>query len=336
LNSKEFAKIIGVSQSTISRALNDSDLVSEEKKLYIRQKAIELGFVLNSQARSLKTNRTGNVGILFPKHFIGMHTNMTLSYLYDSIQKVLFKFGYDVMVINDYGDLENIPVFERMVKQHKVDGFIILRRDLTEKEEELIRLYDIPYIYFLNVSSTSMDSDYCIADSEYGGWLAGSYLGQFKDYEMFYVDATEKNTDSKDRIEGYRRGLKESGCFLHPENIVECKLSISDAYACIIRQKHKFCSRKTAIFAYNDMVAFSAVNACKDMGLKIPEEVQIIGLGDIPLASTLVPRISTIRIQIEEMAVIGCEILCNGIERKKMQNRQVKLKPELVLRETTL
>ena len=87
MTSKEFAEIIGVSQSTISRALNNSSQISTERREFIQKKAEEYGFVLNSQARSLKTNRTGTVGILFPKHFIGMSSNLGLAHLYGRLRR---------------------------------------------------------------------------------------------------------------------------------------------------------------------------------------------------------------------------------------------------------
>ena len=99
MTSKEFASLIGVSQPTVSRALNNSNLVPEEKKQYIIQKAKEYGFELNSQAQSLKTKRTGTIGILFPKHFLGMNKNLMLAYVYDCIQKELSHYSYDIMVI---------------------------------------------------------------------------------------------------------------------------------------------------------------------------------------------------------------------------------------------
>ena len=106
MTSKEFAEIIGVSQSTISRALNNSSQISVERREFIQKKAEEYGFVLNSQARSLKTNRTGTVGILFPKHFIGMSSNLGLAHLYDLVQAELSKYDYDVMVVYDGGKTE--------------------------------------------------------------------------------------------------------------------------------------------------------------------------------------------------------------------------------------
>ena len=87
MTSKDFAKLIGVSQMAVSRALNNSNLISEDKRLYIIQKAKEYGFVLNAQAKSLRTQHTGTIGILFPRQFEDMCTNMMLTHVYDCIQK---------------------------------------------------------------------------------------------------------------------------------------------------------------------------------------------------------------------------------------------------------
>ena len=139
LTSKEFAKLLGVSQSTISRAMNDSDLVPEEKKRMIRQKAVEYGFVLNSQARGLKTNRTGTIGIIFPTHFVGMGTNLMIAHLFDLIQKELDRYSYDIMPINDCNNSNGISVLERIIRCRKVDGVILMRSGgLLPREKQLL------------------------------------------------------------------------------------------------------------------------------------------------------------------------------------------------------
>lgn len=150
MTSKEFAEIIGVSQSTISRALNNSSQISVERREFIQKKAEEYGFVLNSQARSLKTNRTGTVGILFPKHFIGMSSNLGLAHLYDLVQAELSKYDYDVMVVYDGEKQNGLSTFERMIKIGKVDGFIIFRMESSKKDLELIKKYKVPCVYLLH------------------------------------------------------------------------------------------------------------------------------------------------------------------------------------------
>ena len=139
MTSRDFAKLIGVSQSTVSRALNNSDLVTPEKKEYILRKAREYNFQLNSQAQSLRTSKTGTIGIMFPKHFVGMTENSMLAYVYDEIQKELSHFDYDIMVIYYDRDADDFSSFERIVRKKKVDGFLVLRMELSDNEIEAYR-----------------------------------------------------------------------------------------------------------------------------------------------------------------------------------------------------
>lgn len=335
MTSKEFAKIIGVSQSTISRALNDSELVPAQKREYIQQKAMEYGFVLNSQARSLKTNRTETVGILFPKHFAGMHKNLSLAYLYDLVQKEFRKHGYDVMVVYDSDNAKGLPVFERTVKRHKVDGFIVFRLDFSQKELELIRKYQVPCVYLLNAAQVDEYSSSCISDSEYGGYLIGRHLGQFKDYTCYYINASE-TADTKSRLAGYVRGLQEQGVHLKKEQILSCNLSIQSAYDCVMSNRDLFTKKKCAIFAYNDMIALGAVNACRDLGLQIPEMIQIAGMDNQPLIAEFSPRITTVRLFYHDIAAMGCELLRKAIEETDKKVVHMVIRPELVQGATTL
>ena len=335
MTSKEFAKIIGVSQSTISRAMNDSELVTLEKREYIQQKAEEYGFVLNSQARSLKTNRTGTVGILFPKHFVGMHATLGLAYLYDLVQRELRRHGYDVMVVYELEETTGLSVFERTIKKHKVDGFIVLRLDFSRQELELIQKYKVPCVYLLNAVRVDECSSSCISDSEYGGYQVGRYFGNFKDYTCYYINVNETE-DTKSRMRGYIHGLEEHGVTLKSENILTCNLSIYSAYECILKNRERFEAGRSAIFAYNDMIAIGVVNACKKLKIKIPEKVQIAGMDGLPLGQELLPNITTVRLFQEEIARMGCELLRKAIEENDKKVVQMVIKPEFVKGVTTL
>lgn len=335
MTSKELAALLGVSQSTVSRALNNSDLLSDQTKAYIRQKASEYGFVLNSHAQSLRTKRTGTIGILFPKHFIGMHTNLGLAYLYDLVQKKLRDWGYDVMVVYDSVDENGVSLFERTIKCHKVDGFIILTLGLDQRDQELIREHGVPCVYLLNAVKSSSQSCSCTSDSEYGGYLAGRHLGSFKDFTPFYVAAYE-TADSKSRLNGYIRGLKDEGMTLSSDRILTCSLSIRSAYDCITKNKDIISRQKCSIFAYNDTLALGVLNACSILGLKVPEQVQIMGTGALPLIAELSPRITTIELFRDDIAEVGCDMLKKIIDNKDRKVMQMVIKPELKKGETTL
>lgn len=132
MTSREFAKLLGVAQSTVSRALNNSPQVSEKRRAHIRMKAAEYGFELNSQAQGLRTNRTGTVGILFPRQFKSMNENPMLTHVYDRVQKELIASDYDVMTIYDYDAGDKVSAFERIIRRRKVDALITLRPGLSE------------------------------------------------------------------------------------------------------------------------------------------------------------------------------------------------------------
>ena len=338
MTSREFAKILGVSQSTLSRALNDSDLVPVKKRDYIKKMAIKYGFVLNSQAQSLKTNRTGTIGILFPRHFQSMNTNLMLAHLYDQIQKELSFLNYDIMVIYDYTyPDQGLSAFERIIKQHKIDGFVILRLDISVKELQLIKESNIPCIHVFNKPIMETDISSCFSDSEYGGYLAGKYLGCFDEYNKFFLNVSEESEfDARKRFFGYKRGLEETGSSLSEDNILNCHLSFFSAYKTIVQLIDRFKGKKSAIFAYNDIVAIGAVNAFRELGLSIPGEVQIIGMDDIPLANQLVPKLSTLSLPVQEIAHDVCLWLKEAIEKNDFRVMKKIAAPKLILRDTTL
>lgn len=334
MTSKELAALLGVSQSTVSRALNNSDLLSDQTKAYIRQKASEYGFVLNSHAQSLKTNRTGTIGILFPKHFIGMHTNLGLAYLYDLVQKKLRDMGYDVMVVYDAVDGNGISLFERIIKCHKVDGFIILTLGLDRQDQALIRSFNVPCVYLLNAVKSSAQNCSCTSDSEYGGYLIGKHLGSDRKYTPYYLSARE-TADSQSRLSGYINGLKECGSALPSEHIFTCSLSIRSAYDCIMKNQDKLFQNKCAIFAYNDTLALGVLNACNVLHLKIPDDVQIAGMDGLPLIAELSPKLTTVNLFQDDIAEMGCDMLKKLIDRKEQKVMQMVIKPELVKGATT-
>ena len=153
MTSREFAKLIGVSQPTVSRALNNSSLVAPETKEYVLKKAREYKFELNSQAQSLKTSRTGTIGILFPKHFISMNNNLMLAHVYDCIQQELSSFDYDIMVIYYDSNSRDFSRFERSIRKKKVDGFLVLRMELMDEEMELIQQHQVPCVFMMNANA---------------------------------------------------------------------------------------------------------------------------------------------------------------------------------------
>ncbi|MDR1533601.1 MAG: LacI family transcriptional regulator [Planctomycetota bacterium] len=336
MTSKEFAHLLGVSQSTVSRALNNSPLISESRKAFIRLKAAEFGFELNSQARSLKTNRTGTVGILFPRHFKSMNDNLMLTHLYDRIQKELIASDHDIMTVYDYGENRGISAFERIIKRRKVDALIILRSELSEREMDLIRENNFPCVSMLLTGSQKKPLYYCLSDSRLGGELAGDFFGGFPEFAMMYIGIDEDPDESRNRCAGFRRGLAKHGRKLPAANVFSCGMSFASAYELAGKMLPGLGENKTAVFAYNDIVALGIIDAIREKGIAIPGRVQLIGMDDIPLAGWMRPHLSTLHIPVEDMVPNACKLIRDLIEGNDMGDYRSMYQPTLITRDTTL
>lgn len=336
MTSIEFARYLGVSQSTVSRAMNDSPLVPEKKRAFIRKKARQLGFALNTHAQSLRTNRTGTVGILFQKHFKSMNDNLMLAHIYDRIQHELTKSDYDVMTIYDNQGGDDGRAFERIVTNRKIDGLIMIRNELSEKEAALVKKHKFPCVSIFNPQKSREGLPCCVSDDDHAGYLAGWFLGRFKDYRPLSLGTLEGPIARKARNGGFVRGLKEWE-IVPPDDIFhKCSISLSAAYDFASGLVPMLRKTRTAIFAHNDLLALGVMDAMKNYGIAVPDQVQVLGLDDLPLGAWMHPRLSTIHINLEEMVPAGWRILRSLIAGKKIVESQNVYKPWLALRETTL
>jgi Transcriptional regulators len=336
VNSKEFARILGVSQATVSRALNNSPLVTEETKNMVVQKAAEYGFELNSLARSLKTNRTGTIGILFSQHFRGMAGTPMLAHFYDCLQRELIKYDYDIMLVYDYAPDKGVSVFERIIRKRKVDGLITIRTTLGDREMSLIKENNFPCVSML-MTRQKQDALYSLhTDSEYGGRLAGRFLGAFPDFEMMYIGFDGEEIENNRRCRSFKRGLTERGRELSPTNQLSCPMTFEAGYAVAERLTRSLAKKKLALFVYNDLIALGMLNAFREAGIRVPDQVQILGVDDIPLASWIKPNLSTLHVDVEEIIPDGCKLLRDLIENRKIAKFKSSYKPRLLLRDTTL
>lgn len=313
MTSKEFAKLIGVSQSTVSRAMNKSSLVSEEKRKFIIAKAEKYNFTLNSHAKSLRTQRAGTIGILFPKHFTGLSINLMLAKLYDLIHQEMHNYDYDIMVIY-YSDEDDFSSFERIIRKRKVDGFLVMKMELSENELMLIDSYQVPCVFMLNAGKIKRKNlNYFFSDSEYGGYVAGRYLGNFTDFQKIALIAYEELDDVEARIKGFRKGLQESGVTLSDESIMYCHLGIEPSREFILKNQNLLHRKKTAFFS-SDLQAIGVINGLNVLGCNIPGDVQVLGMNDISLASAFAPKLSTLQVPAEEMVSKGCKRLVELID----------------------
>ncbi len=316
--------------------MNNSNLVSEDKRRYIQEKAKEYGFVLNFQAQSLKTRRTNTVGILLEETFIGMHVNHLLAYLFDCIQSELYHDGFDAMVIPNKMAPNGMTMLEQVVTQQKVDGIIIVRLALHKKEVDLLKKHNIPCVFALNDLCTTVFPSY-VVDVEDAGYQAGLFFGRFPTHESVFLSVNLNEMDVNRRLHGFERGLQRHERVL--DKVITCDTLYPEAaYRAVMEHATYFKTHKVSLLVYNDKLAVGAQAALKELDIPVPSQVQIVGMDDAPAASSLPPYISAMHIPVPKMINCACKTLCSMIQGNVVDVKEssILFKEHLCLRDTTL
>ena len=334
LTSRQFAELIGVSQATVSRALNGQTSVAEETRRYVERKAQEYGFVLNSQARSLRTHQTGNIGVLFPLSFDSLSRNLMFTHIYDNLQRELLSRGFDIMVVGDYGASPG-GAFERVVKGRKVDALINLRPQLLPQEIELIERNRIPFVSLHSARQGGTAFHQLILDEHSAGEQVGHLLGRSAGDRFIYIAVDDKPPQEESRLRGFMEGLASCAQTLRPEHVIVCPLSMSAARELTLANAHLFTEGRASVFVYNDMMALGVLDALGELGVRVPEQVQLASVDDIPLASWLSPGLTTMRTPVERMVSDGCDLLIRLIRGEAIAPATALYTPQLVTRGTT-
>jgi len=335
MTSREFAELIGVSQATVSRALNGSPSVCEKTRIYIEQKAEEYGFVLNSQARSLKTSKTQTIGVLFPLNFDSLSKNLMFTHISDQLQRELSRRGYDIMIVYDHDPELKSNTFERVIRSGKVDGLINFRPQLLEREIDLIEKFKIPFVSLHSALQESSMLHQLMIDEENAGFQIGQYLGSRDGGKYVYVAVQDEPPERSSRLHGFMKGLASAGKKLEEDAIFSADRSPAAVCEMILAHGDFFKNTETSIFVYNDMMALGVLNALRELGIDVPRRAQVFGMDDIPLASWFTPKLSTMRSPVRQMVRDGCDLLIGLIEGKEIAPQTVYYQAQMILRDTT-
>ncbi|MBC7592061.1 MAG: LacI family DNA-binding transcriptional regulator [Salinibacterium sp.] len=277
----EVAQRAGVSTATVSRALSGNGHVSEPTRLRVHAAALELGYVVSSNASSLATGRTRNVGVVIPflnRWYFGA--------VLEGAEQALLSHGYDLTLYNlSGGGDERKSVFEHFLLRKRVDAVIAISLELTGNEVERLLAMNKPTVgvggSIAGVRTLSID-DAAVAQLATEHLLALghrtiAFIGGNNASEMdFHVPSTRHN--------GFSSALAEAGIPVDPDLFQPADFTIPGGYAAAKQLFGNPRKRPTAVLAASDEMAFGAILAARDLGLKVPDDVSVIGVDDHELA----------------------------------------------------
>ncbi len=308
---KDIASKCQVSVATVSKALNDRGDISDETKVKICQVAKELGYLPNSSARALKTNRTYNIGVLFvDKANCGL-THSYFSHVLDSFRRGAEEEGYDITFISQHAGKDTTLSYYEHSKYRGVDGVVIACVDFEDGAIRELVNSDIPVVTidFAFKNKTSILSDNLVGMQEIVQYIVG--LGH---REIAFIHGAESMVTTN-RLEGFYRTLKNLGVEARDELIREGIYHDPVSSARITEELLMLSNRPTCIIYPDDFSCFGGLNVIESKGLSVPDDISVVGYDGQRIAQVMEPKLTTYKQNTEELGRMAARKLVEAIEQ---------------------
>lgn len=331
ITTSELAKLAGVSQSTVSRCLNDHPSISFETRQRIQKLALQYGYVENKRGRrTFFSDEHKVIGILVEDRpfFDDLFVNYSIGKLISKASKKNYYTIRLALSSCEEGSMERLREF---LKLNWVDGFIIMHRRFDETIHEYLNEIGIPHVYLLRCSRNSFEAvDMIDTDNYAGGYLGTKHL--IDKGHRNIMTLTSPWREFEDRTSGYLHALEESGITPNQRFILTAECSYQEAYE-ITCQNIQLFSEVTAIYVQSDTMTMGVVNALQNHGFRIPNDISIISYDGYDLGVISNPQFDSVAQPISELADLAISRLIENIGRTKPQSpRQILLRPYIVER----
>jgi LacI family transcriptional regulator len=328
VNNNDVAQLAGVSVATVSYVLNNGPRpVSAEARAKVEAAVAELGYYPNELARGLRLQQTSIIGVVIPRM-----TNPVYAEITRDFESVCTDAGFMVMLCNSERQAMRERKFVQMLRSQHVSGVVITpHQEPLELIEPLLRAR-IPVV----VLEHDLPGVHCIAMDELsGGRLATQHLVDLGHTRIAMLRHQPSSALSSQRFVGYQQTLKTAGIKFDPALVIECEGSHA-AGDLAMRQLLKLERPPTAVFAHNDVLAIGAFHAIRDIGLRIPEDISLVGYDDISSAAYLAPPLTTVSSPKAQIGRLAANILMQLVARKSdLPPKTTTLPVELVVRDST-
>jgi LacI family transcriptional regulator len=332
---KDIAKELGVSPSTVSRALKDHPDISIDTKKEINELAKKLNYQPNTVALSLRQSKTNTLGVIIPEiaHFF-------FSAVISGIEDIAHDAGYHVIITQSNESFEREVMNTKALFNSRVDGILMSVSRETENYDHLQSLldYDIPLVFFDRIID-SLNACKVIVNDEQGAYEATTHLIEQGCYRIAHLAGPQNLAISKNRLNGYKAALADNRYMIDDNLIKVCGLGTFEEAESITNEILDYRFPPDAIFANNDVAAYGAMMAIRKKQLKIPEDIAIVGFSNWRFSSLIQPALSSVTQPGFKMGQEATRLLMkqiNKAEDEESVTETISLKTNLVVRESSL
>lgn len=305
---KDVAKIAGVSVGTVSNVLNELDTVSDKNKTRVMDTIKTLGYKPNKIAASLSKKKTMNIGLIVPDVSSPFYSD-----LIKGVTETLDAHGYNVFLCSSSGDIGKETKIINDLLAMWIDGIILIpvysnKRDIKEMES-----INTPMV-LVNREIKGLTRDIVIFDNFGGAYEATNFLIKNNHKKIIILDGPKYSRPFEDRLLGWKTAMEENK--LYNKNLVfRGDFSVESGYDMMVKSLNEL-KEIDAVFASSDLIALGALNALEEKNVLVPDDISIIGFGDIYLSKFLKPSLTTIRRPFYSIGKTAVSILLEKIAGK--------------------
>lgn len=324
---REVAEKAGVSITTVSHVVNNTRFVSEDVRMRVNDAIRETNYQPNALARSLRRGKTHTIGLIIPDS-----SNPFFAEVGRAVEGEAFAKGYSVIFCNTEGNPVREDFYLDVLAKKQVDGIILVSGG--RPSQSFIQVHDrqTPLV-IVDRDSSDLAIDTVLTDNLGGGLLATQHLISLGHKRIACLTGPSSVSPSAQRVNGYKQALQEAG-LPYDESLV-CRGDYTAAAGWTHgRELIKMANRPTAIFACNDMMAIGVLRAAAETGIRVPEDLALVGFDDIELAAYANPGLTTIAQDKQKIGETAVNLLVEKIGDQEINGRREFLQPTLVVRKS--
>ncbi|NLE51613.1 MAG: LacI family transcriptional regulator [Chloroflexi bacterium] len=323
----DVAREAGVSYSTVSRTLTGYAFVKLSTREKVLRAAEKLGYVPNQQARGLAGGRSNMIGVLVPAL-----NNSYITEILRGIDEALSDSDYNLLLYTTHRRRGKESTYAATITNSGADGLLLVVPLIPASYLATLRDQNFPYV-LVDQSDPNAGSASINTTNWQGAYDATAYLIELGHRRIAFVSGLAGLASTAERLHGFQDALADHGLPLEDTLIVEGGFTEQggfDAAQALLDQS----DIPTAIFAANDLSATGVIDAIRQRGLRVPQEVSVIGFDDIPQASLVYPKLTTVRQPLDQMGRKAVALLLEQIEQRGADKRQLTLETSLVIRDS--
>lgn len=325
----DVARQADVSKTTVSHVINNTRFVEEETRQRVLQAIAELGYRPSSAARSLTTNRTETVGVI-----VSDTSNYFFAEVLRGIEDVLMPENYALLVCNTAEILEREAHYLDILMRQRVDGIIAAatsqRWDILAQAE----VQHTPVVFVDRSFDEGLGGPFVGVDNKRGAYLGTRHLVECGHRQIGILAGFQRLSTMRERLAGFRQALQECDIPLPEEWVVASALSIEGGSEAM-RHILTLPERPTAVFLNNNLLSLGALLAIRELDLRCPEDISVIGFDDHPWAAVSDPPLTVVRQPAQRLGQVAAQMVLALINGEQPPESRVLLECEVIVRQSS-